>query len=564
MTLWQLRTRLAKFLNRRVNREIEPDEIFLDSANLPQFDTHQLEGRIERPIGKWSVWALVFAFIAVSVGFGAKLYALQVRDGGTYAALSESNRLRHSVVFAERGVIYDRNRVELAWNESGEDFPLRRYAPTQGVAHIVGYLGYPQKDASGNYYRERYEGRSGAEKSFDAELTGVNGLRIVETNAHNEEQSESALKPPERGKNILLSIDSRLTSVFYENIARVAESVGFFGGTGIMMDVRTGEIIALVSYPEFSLSTMVGGEDAAAVRRALSDTRKPFLNRSVAGLYTPGSIVKPFIASGALEERVISPEKKILSTGALSLPNPFDPERPSIFKDWRAHGWVDLRHALAVSSNVYFFEVGGGYEDQRGLGIAGIERYVRAFGIGERTGIDLPGEEIGAVPNPAWKREHFEDGTWRIGDTYNTAIGQYGFQVTPVSVVRAVAAIANDGILLTPTIRLDGGTDVERVPVAPEHLKVVREGMRLAVTEGTARALDLPSLAVAGKTGTAELGYTKQFVNSWSIGFFPYERPAYAFVFLMEHGPVGNLTGASAVARSVFSWIVAHAPEYAE
>ncbi len=563
MTVWQLRAKIAKLLNRRVNREIEPDEIFLDSANLPRFDTHQLEGRIERPIGKWSVTALALVFLVASVGFGTKLYALQVRDGATYTALSEGNRLRHSLIFAERGVIYDRNQVELAWNEPGADFPLRRYASIPGIAHVVGYLGYPLADSSGRYYRERYEGRAGAEKSLDAELAGVNGLKIVETDAHGGVQSESVLKPPENGRNVSLSIDSRLSKVFYESIAQVSESVGFSGGTGIMMDVRTGEIIALASYPEFNSSLMVNG-GAADIQRALSDVREPFLNRSVSGLYTPGSIVKLFIAAGALEERVVSPEKKILSTGALSLPNPFDPERPSIFKDWRAHGWVDLRHALAVSSNVYFFQVGGGYENQRGLGIAGIERSVRAFGIGEKTGVDLSGEEIGTVPNPAWKRGNFEDGTWRIGDTYNTAIGQYGFQVTPVSIVRAVAAIANDGILLTPTIRLGGVAVVERVPISPENLEIVREGMRLAVTEGTARALNLPGLAVAGKTGTAELGYTKQFVNSWSIGFFPYERPAYAFAFLMEHGPVQNLTGASAVASKVFSWMLANTPEYVE
>ncbi len=564
MTFWQVRARVGRLLNRRVNREIEPDEIFLDSANLPRFDTHQLEGRIERPIGKWSVTALGIAFLIVATGFGAKLYALQVRDGEAYAALSEENRLRHSLVFAERGVIYDRNSVELAWNAPGEDFPLRAYAPIPGVAHAVGYVSYPLKDSSGRFYREQYVGRAGAEESFDVELAGVNGLKIVETDAHGTARAESVLKPPEHGGNVVLSIDARVSEAFYASIARIAESSGFAGGTGIMMDVRTGEIVALASYPEFSPAVMVDGAKRADIQRMLSDARKPFLNRSVAGLYTPGSIVKPFVAAGALEERVVSPDKQILSTGSISLPNPFDPEHPSIFKDWKAHGWVDMRHALAVSSNVYFFEVGGGYENQRGLGIAGIERYVRAFGLGGRTDVDLSGEETGTVPNPAWKQANFDDGVWRIGDTYNTAIGQYGFQVTPVSVVRAIAAIANDGLLLTPTIRLGGTTDVARVPVAPEHLQIIREGMRLGVTEGTARALNMPNLAIAGKTGTAELGYAKQFVNSWSVGFFPYKRPAYAFAFLMERGPVTNLVGASAVARDAFSWMVAHAPEYAQ
>src|SRR3989338_8322697 len=135
------------------------------------------------------------------------------------------------------------------------------------------------------------------------------------------------------------------------------------------MDVTTGELLALTSYPEYDQNALTAGMDQVSFNRLLNDKRKPFLNRAVGGLYTPGSIIKPIVALGALNENLISPEKEILSTGSISVPNPYDPSKPSVFGDWKAHGYTDMREALAVSSDTYFYAIGAGYEDQRGLGI---------------------------------------------------------------------------------------------------------------------------------------------------------------------------------------------------
>ena len=290
----------------------------------------------------------------------------------------------------------------------------------------------------------------------------------------------------------------------------------------------------------------------------LTDPRAPLLNRVLSGLYTPGSLVKPFVATIALENHVITPEKQILSTGSISVPNPYNPSKPSVFKDWKAHGWVDMRHALAVSSDVYFYEVGGGFQDQPGLGIAAIERGLRSFGIGELTGIALPGEVPGTIPNPEWKAENFDGERWLLGDTYITSIGQYGFQMTLLQLLRGVSSIASGGNLVTPQIEAGKTGTTKRVPVDDASLSVVRDGMRLAVTEGTAQALSVYGIKVSGKTGTAEIGARKEFTNSLVIGFFPSDHPKYAFAVVMERGKAGTLQGAPSVMHSVLEWIVAY------
>ena len=305
------------------------------------------------------------------------------------------------------------------------------------------------------------------------------------------------------------------------------------------MDIRNGEIIALTSYPEYSSQVLTDGTNDELIEHYISNENTPFLNRATLGLYTPGSIVKPFVALGALNEGIILPEDKILSTGSIRIPNPYDPELFTIFSDWKAHGLVDIRDAISVSSNVYFYEVSGGFEDQEGLGIEKLEAYINAFDIGKRTDLLGLSEVEGVIPNPEWKKENFEDGLWRLGDTYNTAIGQYGFQVTPLQMVRAIAGVAYDGLLVTPKIDINQKTSLEDISldIDKKHFDVVKSGMRQSVTEGIATGVNLPFVDVAAKTGTAELGVSKQFVNSWITGFFPYKSPRYAFVVVMEQGP---------------------------
>ena len=350
----------------------------------------------------------------------------------------------------------------------------------------------------------------------------------------------------------------------YEYIEGLAKERGFVGGAGVIMDVDTGELPVLVSYPEYDSQVLTDGTDSKDIQRFISDSRKPFLNRVTSGLYTPGSIIKPIMALAALEEEVITPEKEIVSTGALTLPNPFDPTKPSIFKDWKAHGAVDMRKAIAVSSDVYFYQIGGGFEDQKGLGIERIERYMRLFGFGEIPGDNDFYGASGVIPNPEWKKENFNGDNWRVGNTYHTSIGQYGFQVTPIQVVRAISAIANGGKLLNPRLVLEKDVPpiYEVVPIKTSSFSVVKEGMRDAISIGTAKGLSIPGVSVGAKTGTAELGTQKRYVNSWVVGFFPYENPRYAFAILMERGPRGNTVGALFVMRQMLEWMRDHTPEY--
>ncbi len=353
----------------------------------------------------------------------------------------------------------------------------------------------------------------------------------------------------------------------HEEIKRVATTIGYTGGAGVIMDVNSGEILAITSYPEYNSQVMTGGGDVKTINNYLNNKNNPFLNRVIAGLYTPGSTVKPFMAYSVLSEKIIDPYANIYSAGFISIPNPYDPSNPTIFKDWKAHGYVDMRKALAVSSDVYFYEVGGGFENQKGLGIINIDKYMKMFGFGEPLSSPFFSGAAGVIPTPEWKKENFAGDEWRVGNTYHTSIGQYGFQISPIQMVRAVSSLANGGKLIEPKIILDeknNNGDVVDLNLNPNYLKVVKEGMRDGVVKdyGIIKGLNSQAYSVAAKTGTAELGVYKQFINSWVTGFFPYENPKYAFVVIMEKGPAVNITGAVSVMRPVMDYIAENKPEY--
>jgi penicillin-binding protein 2 len=564
--------RIFKIRKRRfkkTNTFVEPDEIFLDSENLQNFDTQQFEGRIEKPIPKRSIFLLGLFFLIFASVFTVRAGYLQIQKGDEYFQRSEDNTLEKQILFADRGIIYDRNKIELAWNEKPEtegDFPTRRYL-TPGFSHLLGYISYPMQDKAGVYWQEEIIGKDGLEKQYADVLKGINGSKIVETDARKSIHSENIVNTPERGKDLVTSIDSRLQKELYGLIRNISDSNAFKGGAGMIMDVRNGEIITSTSYPEYDSEILSLGKDRATISGYMTDKRKVFIDKNISGLYTPGSIVKPFLALGALNEKIISPFKQILSTGSISIPNPYFPDKPSIFKDWKAHGWVDMREAIAVSSDVYFYAIGGGYQDQNGLGISNIKKYSKLFGIGEKTGIDIPDEISGVIPDPEWKAKNFNGDIWRIGDTYHTSIGQYGFQVTPIQMLRGVAAIANYGKLLTPHL-LMGDTEKEQqitqLDFTKEDFDVIHEGMRGAVQHGTSTALNIPGTKIAAKSGTAQLGLAKNRVNSWIIGFFPYDNPKYAFVVLMESGPSSGTVSASYVLSQLVWWMTSNTPEYFE
>ncbi len=564
--MYKLKYLFKKNRLKKTSSSIDLDEIFLDSENIQQFDIQQFEGRLERPVSKKTIWFLGFAFTLCIVIFLGRLGYLQINKGEAYLERSQNNTLGRHIIFADRGIIYDRNKKELVWNKKDDisDFAVRSYLP-DGFSHVLGYVSYPAQDKVGHYWQEEFIGKDGIEKQYNDKLAGENGTKIVETDAKGNIYSENVVNAPKRGEDIVLALDFRIQEQLFKSIKNLTEKISFNGGAGMIMDAQNGEIIASASYPEYNSEILSLGKDNASISQYLNDKRKVFLDRTLSGLYTPGSIVKPFVALGVLNEGVIDPSKKILSAGSISIPNPFFPELKSIFKDWKVHGWVDMRQALAVSSDVYFYQVGGGFEGQPGIGIANIEKYSRMFGIGEKTGVDMPDEKEGIIPNPEWKAKNFKGDPWRVGDTYNTAIGQYGYQVTLIQMARAISAIANDGTLLTPHFLLsDKEMELKSsiINLNQAYFDIVHEGMRKCVTEGTCIALNVPYVKVAGKTGTAQLGIALNKVNSWVVGFFPYDKPKYVFVILMEAGPANNNIGAPTVMREFLDWMSLNTPEY--
>lgn len=561
-----------RFFKRSYSREITPEDIFLDSSNLPGRDEPQFEGRVVRPLGNRPIVSVGVVFGIITLIFVARTFELGIVHGATYAEVSRENRLDHSLVFANRGLLLDRNGTELAWNvapaSTTSSFALRGYTELPGLALLLGFVGYPKADAAGVWWREETFGVSGAELAFDDMLAGENGKTMVETDALGNKQVQNLVEPPLKGEDVTLSVDAEVQSKLFSYLSAHAERQGFVGGAAAIMDVRTGELVALTSFPEYDNAAFAAG-DTAAVQAASKDARTPLLNRAVSGLYAPGSIVKPIFAAAALNEHVIDPETEILSTGAITIPNPYDPSRPSVYRDWTVHGLVDMREAIAVSSDEYFYQIGGGYGPQEGLGIERLDDYARLFGLASLTGVELLGEKAGVIPTPEWKLEVFgENDPWRLGNTYHTAIGQFGFQMTPLQAVRFVAAIANGGKLMRPTILADAQPEYTNVGIPDEYLQIVREGMRLGVTsqrsDATVKVLNMAGIAIAAKTGTAQIGTKNEWINSWSVGFWPADNPKYAYAAVLERAPAGTLSGAAPGIRPFFEWLALNKPEYVQ
>lgn len=540
--------------------ELYPDEIMLDVRNIPAFDRQQFEGRLERPIKKRTLNVLWYVMAVIVLVFCGRLAYLQIGHSAYYAQKSEQNSLDHTPIIADRGVIYDRNGVELAWNTlNPEGGPaIRAYTTIHGFANMLGYVSYPAKDSSGKFWQTQTVGKDGIEQVFNKTLSGKNGTNLIETDVSGDVISQNTIESPIQGENLTLSIDADIQAALAGGIRDLAERSGYVGGAGALMDIETGELLAYTTYPEYNQHILSEGSDRHAINGYLNSDARPFLNRMTEGTYTPGSIVKPFLALAALHEGVITPDKVLYTTGTLKIPNPYNPSLFTVFKDNADHGAVDMRKAIAVSSNIYFYEIGGGFGGQKGLGINNIEKYAELFGIGEKTGIDAGNELEGSVPSIAWKEKHFPGDPWRVGDTYNTSIGQYGFQVTPIQMLRAVASIASRGKLVTPTILKHDPTKSvasTELPIKESDYTVVHDGMRMVVTEGTGIALNSPDIAVAAKTGTAQIKNNTR-VNSWAIGFFPYEHPRFAFTVLMENGPRVS-SGATHAFRPVLDLFIA-------
>ncbi|MBI4137655.1 MAG: penicillin-binding protein 2 [Candidatus Sungbacteria bacterium] len=448
----------------------------------------------------------------------------------------------------------------------------RAYRDPFAFSHALGSVGkISLKDlaARPELAQEETVGKNGIEARYDAVLRGRGGRKIIEADSQGRETRFRFTEEPREGAPLLLSLDGGLQEAAY----RVVDGyVGAAKGASVVaLDPRTGAVRALLSYPGFDINAFSSSLSKKEFEAITADPLTPLFNRAIAGEFPSGSTIKPLIGAAALQEGIIDPKKRIFDEGFIAIENPFDPEKPSIFKDWRRHGWVDFYDAIALSANVYFYTVGGGYRDQEGLGIERIKAYLSRFGLGERLGIDMPGERSGFIPDPESKRTaEPKNPVWRVGDTYNVSIGQGGLLVTPLQIAAADAAIANGGTLYQPYI-MEAVLDREGEVVQKTEPRIIRDrvvgrdvlqevvkGMRQAVTAGTAGRLAGLPVAVAAKTGTAQAGSGKP--HAWVSAHAPLENPEIAIVVMVEHAGEGS-TVAVPIMHDILQWYFSRYPQ---
>ncbi|KPK21322.1 MAG: hypothetical protein AMJ76_02875, partial [Dehalococcoidia bacterium SM23_28_1] len=461
--------------------------------------------------------AAVFARLESLLSIPAQEIAERVRerreDGNPYEALVIKDELDRDTALILK---------ELTSYLPGVDLQVearRNYLSGDLTAHILGYVGrisaeeYAASKDEGYIFNDQL-GKTGIELVYEDMLRGKPGKKLVEVDASGHQQDVLDSQASQPGQNVVLTMDLELQR-------RTADILHEFMGASdnaaaVVMDVHTGEVLAMVSLPTYDnnlFSETLGQEELDAL---LSEPGKPLVNHAIAEMYPPGSSFKPITGLAALQEGVATPSTTIVSHGYITVTNEYDPSVVYVFHDWAALGSLDFYGGISWSSDVYFYYLAGGKQDEgfQGLGEERLARYARAFGLGEPTGVSLPGESAGLVPDAKWKKRTVGE-MWYVGDTYYFGIGQGYLAVTPLQLLDAIVAIANGGELLRPRLVkevLDSHGNVvatftkevrRRLPVSEDYLAVVREAMRQSVSTGVAGSAKVPGLAVAGKTGTA-------------------------------------------------------------
>ncbi len=496
----------------------------------------------------------------------------------------------------------------------------RQYTGGPPFAHILGYVGAVDESTYNNsrdrnnnrlYEPDDVVGKGGVEASIEAKLRGEKGGRWVQVDAAGVERFElmDRRKEPVAGLSAQLTIIGDFQRKVAEELqrgliesneagkaevrARIAageateeeqqnpdkDIVG--AGVAMAMNPKTGEILAMVSLPNFDNQLFVGGISTVDFNRLNTDEFAPLLDRSIGGLFPPGSVLKPLLAAAALESGTVKPEDTFRCLGNIRVPWTWDESQGNIYPCWErdiGHGDVNLYDGISQSCDVYFYNLGVRKSETesgtdvhyyipgdptnhyfRGMGIDTIEHYLKnAFGYGGLTGIELAGEAEGLVPNPIWLIQSDLHEYWSVGDTINVAIGQGHLLCTPLQMLNSTAAIANGGTLWKPRLirRLvdEQGTVKESfapeklrtVTIKPEHIRAVQEGMRKTVTAGTGMGkIDVPGITIAAKSGTAEFGVATdgRYLSShaWFTAYGPYEDPEICVAVLIIGGGAGSV-----------------------
>ena len=432
----------------------------------------------------------------------------------------------------------------------------RVYENPFALSHLLGFVGKVSEGDLQKHKELNHQdaiGKNGIELAYDDILRGKAGRKIVEINAGGAESRYKLIEEPETGSDLTLTIDGELQLVTYEAVEAYIR--GQKGVSAVFVDPRDGGIRTLLSYPGFDSNRFGNFLSYKEFEAVLKSPLKPLFNRAISGEFPPGSTFKPLVGAAVLQEKVIDPSKLIYDPGYIEIPNPYRAGEVSRFVDWRPNPqprWVDFYDAIAQSANVYFYTVGGGFKEQKGVGISEIKHYAGAFGLGSILGIDIPGEKPGLLPDPEWKKiADREDPVWRVGDTYNVSIGQGGMKTTPLQMAVAVAALGNGGKVYRPHLAASIEPEIlhEKI-VSEEVLGHVLRGMRETSITGTAKLFKNLPVEVASKTGTAESG--SGATHSWVVGFAPLDSPKIAFAVMVEHA--GEGTGAIAITNEVLKW----------
>lgn len=437
--------------------------------------------------------------------------------------------------------------------------PIRNYSKIGGLSPILGYVGKTNErdlEENPNLRLNEIVGKDGLEKTYQDFLKGENGASIMEVDAKGRAQRLISNKTPVPGNSLILTLDSALE----EHIASVLQSeliaANASAGAVVAINPQTGGILSMVSLPSFDNNLFAKGISAPDYQKLIDDPSKPLFDRATSGTYPSGSTIKPMVAAAGLQEGVITENTTIDDTGEIKVGN-------WTYPDWKAHGLTNVRDAIAESCDVFFYSVGGGWDKIRGLGVDKLHDYLVRFGLGKPTGVDLPSEASGLVPNPEWKEKTKKE-SWYLGDTYHMSIGQGDVLVTPLQMTNAIATISNGGHLLKPYLvsKVQGRdgqviyetqkTVIDENFISPENIQIVREGMRQAVTLGTAQQFnDLP-VQVAAKTGTAQFG-DQDKLHSWMVAFAPYDNPQIAIAVIVEGGGEGYAV-AGPVIKDTLNW----------
>ena len=447
--------------------------------------------------------------------------------------------------------------------------PRRFYPEGRLLSHVLGFVGRIDEDeyaerADNGYEMNDYIGKSGVEFTYEAALRGTPGQRDVEADASGRALRVIDEDRAQPGGNVVLSIDVELQRKATE-IIQGAMGVSR-NAAAVVIDVRTGELLSLVSMPQYDNNIFTTDVDEASWAKIRDDPGKPLVNHAIAEMYPPGSTFKMITGLAALQEGVASAGTTIFSPGVIYVQNEYDPNIRYPFKDWAPLGSLNFYRGVAMSSDVYFYYLAGGSPDGyqfQGLGATRLADWTRRFGLGAVTGIDIPGESEGLVPDPKWK-ENNVGGTWTLGDTYHFGIGQGYVAATPIQMALVTAAIANGGNLLQPHVLKEVRSSTGQIlpmnrqnirrnlNIDARNLNVMREGMRQVVDSGTAQTAKSRFTQVAGKTGTAEFGPQRgdgsYQEHGWFTGYAPFNDPQIAVVVFLEQGN-GAGTAAPAAAK---------------